>query len=198
MILNGGKDDDVLIADQGNDTLTGGADGDDFVFGNEIWDQGPTGDEHRYRRQCHHRFDDDNGDRIVFHTDFEGTLSASVEGDDVLIESSLGGSVLVEGLVSEMEGIDPTDTFFDEDSLIDFLTKTGEYEEDAGKGIITFEDVHVELPHIDPDQAETISRILILKTLIGAFRSTTRTSGIPRQTRRSRRLPTCMSSRMPT
>jgi hypothetical protein len=152
--LNGGKDSDVLIADQGNDTLTGGADNDDFVFGHEIWDQGQLSTNTDIGNNVITDFDDDNGDRIVFHIAFLGTLSASVQGDDVLIESSLGGSVLVEGLVSEVEGITPGDPFFNESALIDFLQKTGTYEADDGKGIIFFEDVHVELPHFDVEQAE--------------------------------------------
>jgi len=55
-------------------------------------------------------------------------------------------------LVSELEGIDPTDPFFDESALIDYLLKTGE--DGDGKGIIYFEDKCVTLPDCDPDQAE--------------------------------------------
>ena len=83
-------------------------------------------------------FDADQEDRVVFHTMFEGTLSAEIIGDDVKVSSSLGGSVLIKGLVTEMEGIDPTDPFFNSAMLMDFLLKPGI--DGDGKGIITFED----------------------------------------------------------
>ncbi|HBT01523.1 MAG TPA: hypothetical protein DEB47_17085, partial [Citreicella sp.] len=153
--LKGGKDDDCLIADSGQDVLIGGADGDDFVFGHEI-DEDGDGECDRTDLTIDYNvikdFDADQEDRVVFHTDFEGTLSASIVGDDVLITSSLGGSVLIEGLVSELEGIDPTDPFFDESVLIEFLTKQGE--DGDGKGIISFEDKCITPFVCEPDQAE--------------------------------------------
>jgi len=152
--LFGGKDDDCLIADEGNDTLTGGADGDDFVFGHNAFTGAGIIQSTVIGKNVITDFDDDNSDRIVFHSAFEGTLSAEIDGDDVLISSSLGGSVLVKGLVSELEGIDPSDPFFDSSTLIDFLTKTGEFEAEDGKGVIFFEDKGVTLPDCDPDQAE--------------------------------------------
>ncbi|MDO9525931.1 MAG: hypothetical protein Q7J57_10430 [Gemmobacter sp.] len=97
-------------------------------------------------------FDGDQGDRVVFHTDFEGTLSAAIEGDDVRVTSSLGGDVLIKGLVSELEGIDPTDPFFNPDTLMEFLIKTGT--DGDGKGIIYFEDKCVTMFTCEADQAE--------------------------------------------
>ncbi|MDX5356383.1 MAG: hypothetical protein LPK12_01425, partial [Rhodobacterales bacterium] len=153
--LWGGKDGDCLIADEGNDVLYGGADGDDFVFGHELDLDGDGTCDVESRNIGHNvikDFDADQEDRVVFHTSFEGSLSASIVGGDVLVSSSHGGSVLIEGLVAELEGIDPTDPFFDESTLIDFLTKQGI--DGDGKGIITFEDKCITPFVCDPDQAE--------------------------------------------
>ncbi|MFD1508195.1 hypothetical protein, partial [Lacimonas salitolerans] len=141
---------------KGNDRMFGGADGDDFVFGHGV-DTDGDGECDYVSTDIGHKnwimdFDADNGDRIVFHTDFDPSdLSASVKnGDDVHI--MVGGStIVVKGLVSELEAIDPTDPFFDESALIDLLLKTGE--DGDGKGIIYFEDKCVTLPDCDPVQA---------------------------------------------
>ncbi len=98
-------------------------------------------------------FDDDQQDRIVFHSEFEGTLSAVImnNGEDIFITSSLGGSVIVRGLVNELEGLDPSSPFFNNDMLIDFLTNTGE--DGDGKGVIYFEDKCIAPIDCDADQA---------------------------------------------
>ena len=124
----GGKGDDCLLDGKGNDTLKGGADGDDFVFG---YGEDTNGDgvcdvtNGSISNNVILDFDADQEDRVVFHTMFQGTLSAAIIGDDVKISTSLGGSVLIKGLVTEMEGIDPTDPFFNAAALLDFLTKPG-------------------------------------------------------------------------
>lgn len=153
--LHGGKDSDCLIADEGDDVLYGDADGDDFVFGHgvdldgdEICDEVST----EIGSNTVMDFDGDQEDRIVFHSAFEGTLHASIDGDDVVLTSDLGGSVRIVGLVPELEGIDPTDDFFSEDALLDYLTKTGE--DGDGKGIIYFEDKCVTLPDCTPASAD--------------------------------------------
>ena len=51
-----------------------------------------------------------------------------------------------------MEGIDPTDPFFNNDALMDYLLETGI--DGDGKGIISFEDVCVTPVVCNPDQAE--------------------------------------------
>jgi len=153
--LFGGKGDDCLIADEGNDRMWGGADGDDFVFGHGL-DTDGDGECDYVSTDIGNRnfimdFDADNGDRIVFHTVFDPSdLSASVNNDDVHIMVN-GSTIVVKGLVSELEGIDPTDPFYDESALIDYLLKTGE--DGDGKGVIYFEDKCVTLPDCDPDQA---------------------------------------------
>jgi hypothetical protein len=53
-----------------------------------------------------------------------------------------GGTVFGStGLVSELEGLDPSDPFFDEAALLDFLLKDGI--DGDGKGIIVFDDKEV-------------------------------------------------------
>jgi hypothetical protein len=155
--LFGGKDGDCLVGDEGNDVLTGGADGDNFVFGHGIDRDGDGVCEVTNKvigNDIITDFDADQEDRVIFHTAFEGTLSATlVNGNrDVLISSSLGGTVLIVGLVAELEGIDPTDPFFDPSALIEFLTKPGI--DGDGKGIITFEDKCITPFACEPDQAE--------------------------------------------
>jgi hypothetical protein len=150
--LFGGKDGDCLIGDEGNDELTGGADGDNFVFGHNVYRGGECVANPVIGNDVIKDFDADQEDRVIFHTAFEGTLSATIVGQDVLISSTLGGTVLIEGLVSELEGIDPTDPFFDPAALIDFLTKPGI--DGDGKGIITFEDKCITPVVCEPDQAQ--------------------------------------------
>jgi hypothetical protein len=159
--LFGGKDGDCLVGDEGNDVLTGGADGDNFVFGHGI-DRNGDGVCEVVNKVIGHDvitdFDADQEDRVIFHTAFEGTLSATlVNGNrDVLISSSLGGTVLIVGLVAELEGIDPTDPFFDPSALIEFLTKPGI--DGDGKGIITFEDKCITPFACEPDQAVAVCK----------------------------------------
>jgi len=158
--LHGGMGKDCLIADEGADTLWGEGDGDDFVFGHDVDANGDEDcdDEEDYTSldigdNVIMDFDDDQEDRVVFHSDFEGTLSSTLDGDDVIVTSSLGGSVRIVGLVSEMEGIDPTDDYFDEAAVMEFLLQGGE--DGDGKGIIDFHDKCVTLPDCNPDTPET-------------------------------------------
>ena len=163
--LNGGKQSDCIIADDGADMMRGGSDGDDFVFGhcldgskklnfgsgNMVLD-----------------FDDDNNDRLVFHTDFiadaqGGTMTATVGGadnEDITIAIAGHGDVTVKGLAHEL-GIDVNDEDFQgPDSVLAFLL-TGAFDPDAleedpegWKGVIDFEDKCVETftcKPVDPD-----------------------------------------------
>ena len=159
-MLKGGKASDTLIADAGNDTMYGQADGDDFVFGHmvDVNRDGDCDDEEDITNTVIGNnvikdFDQQQGDQVVFGTAFEGTLSAEIIGNDVKVSSWLGGSVLIEGLVDDLEGINPSDPFFDAGALMEFLLKTGE--DGDGKGIISFEDVCVTLPDCAPDSPET-------------------------------------------
>ena len=77
----------------------------------------------------------------------------------MIISSDLGGSVIVKGLVSELEGIDPSDPFFDETQLIKFLTDVGE--DGDGKGVISFEDKSIATFDCDADQANAFCEVRV-------------------------------------
>ena len=137
--LDGEKGSDMLFADLGNDVLRGGGDGDDFVFGFCTDNNGQKIDHLVFDKNIIADFDDDQDDRIVFHTSFDGQLTATiVDGVDVVIDAGAAGKVKVLDLVTELDGLDPADPFFDESKLMEFLTKTGT--DGSGKGVIYFED----------------------------------------------------------
>ena len=138
--------------------MTGGGDADEFVFGFDIdfgahtTYVGPAGDN------VITDFDDDQFDLIVMHTSIDADdLSATIVNadQDVLISHTDGWTILLEGLVEEMEGIDPDDIFFDDAALMAFLLE-GAPDGTVGandKGIIEFRDKEVEYFNCEADDA---------------------------------------------
>ncbi len=160
--LFGGSGADAMVAGAGDDTLRGGSGGDNFIVGHGIdYDNDGECDEQflSVGDDTITDFDEDDGDYITIHSDLAGiagaNLSASISGDDVIITiDSTGDTITVTGLVSELEGIDPDDVFFDNDMLMAFLLKTGQFAND-GKGIIEIGDYCFGDYACHPDLPET-------------------------------------------